>query len=381
MREFRRLARGVITVARRRGVRYFGYLVRGVIVPRTLYRFVWGPPSPAPARRLFHAAARVAGRAPDAGELRAMGLLAEPAAHEVAAGVTADDVQRLMERAHRAGITRVAGGFDCFVRVDGELRFASLPGARVFEIGTAHFLAGRDADRVAFNRRFGAALMTEQQARGALATVKSRLPASYRDYAPIDFGQGVSIGQIASTDSGTGRWDYCNERVVAPIVAGKRVLDLGCNNASLSLMMLRAGAREVVGVEMSPEIAEFARMNARILSWRDLRPYDLTVLTGDMRVFLQQDLGSFDVVTAFCSLYYLPEEDMAAIVRKASAMGATLILQANEAIGGNRPGTARDLRRLMLENGYPDTAIHWPEGFSRPLLVGGSRREASSRVA
>ena len=31
------------------------------------------------------------------------------------------------------------------------------------------------------------------------------------------------------------------------------------------------------------------------------------IRTGDMRLFLTEDLGSFDVVTAFCSLYYLPE--------------------------------------------------------------------------
>jgi hypothetical protein len=89
-----------------------------------------------------------------------------------------------------------------------------------------------------------------------------------------------------------------------------------------------------------------------------------------MRIFLTQDLGRFDVVTAFCSLYYLPHEDMAAIVRKAAAMGATLILQSNEAIGSQRPGTARDLHRLMQENGYPDTQVYAPQGFSRPLLVG-----------
>ena len=86
-------------------------------------------------------------------------------------------------------------------------------------------------------------------------------------------------------------------------------------------MMLRAGAREVVAVEFTPAIAEFARLNARILSWRDVRPYDIQVLTGDMRLFLTEDLGVFEVVTAFCSLYYLPEEDMARIIRKAAVDG------------------------------------------------------------
>jgi SAM-dependent methyltransferase len=381
MQRFGRLFRGVFTVARRRGVGYFSYLIREVTVQRALYRFFWGPAAPRVARRLFQAMAGIAGRVPADEQLQACGLLVERSDTAVAAVVTSADVERLMERAHRAGVTGVSSAFDRVREADGYVRFEALPGARLFRRGSAHYLAGRDADRVAFNRRFGADLMTEEQARASLRAIKAQLPGSYRDYAPIDYGRGLAIGQIASTDSGTGRWEYCNEPVVAPIVAGKRVLDLGCNNASLSLMMLRAGAREVVGVEMSPEIAEFARLNARILAWRDMRPYELTVLTGDMRRFLWEDLGPFDVITAFCSLYYLPERDMEAVIRKAARLGATLILQANEAIGNNRPGRMRDLQRLMVENGYPATQVYAPAGFSRPMLVGPAEEGTSVRVA
>lgn len=377
----RRLVKGVGTVARRRGIAYFGYLLRGVVVPRALYRFGWGPHAPRPARRLFDRAGGLLGHLPDEGELQAQGVLARRGAAPAGGAVTPDELQQLMDRAHAAGVTGVAGSFDRAVRADGDVRFASLSGARRFRKGGAHYLAGRDADRQAFNRRYGVGLLTEPRARAALRAVKSRMPDTYRDYAPIDFGEGLTIGQIASTDSGTGRWQYCNGPVVAPLVTGRRVLDLGCNNASLSLMMLRAGAREVVGVEVSPEIAEFARLNVQILSWRDQRAYDMTVLTGDMRLFLEQDLGTFDVVTAFCSLYYLPRHDMAAIVRKASVMGSTLVLQANEAIGSNRPGTLRDLQQIMAENGYPDVHVHAPAGFSRPMLVGRSEIGASARVA
>ena len=155
---------------------------------------------------------------------------------------------------------------------------------------------------------------------------------------------------------------------MGPIVAGKRVLDLGSNNGSMPLMMLRAGASEVVAIERTPQIAEFARFNARVLAWRDMRPYAMEVLDGDMRLFLTSDLGRFDVVTAFCSLYYLPEADMARIIAKAAAMGATLVLQANEAID-NLPARAAILERLMVSNGYPYVRVHAPSGFARPLLV------------
>ena len=143
-------------------------------------------------------------------------------------------------------------------------------------------------------------------------------------------------------------------------------------------MMLRAGARQVVAIEYSPAIADFARLNARILAWRDIRSYDIDILTGDMRLFLTRDLGTFDVVTAFCSLYYLPEDDMARIIRKAAAMNAVLVLQANEAVD-NLPARTLDLHRLMTENGYQEIVVHTPPGFARPLLVGTTHLAVISR--
>jgi hypothetical protein len=68
---------------------------------------------------------------------------------------------------------------------------------------------------------------------------------------------------------------------------------------------------------------------------------------------------------------------MARIVAKASAMGATLVLQANEAID-NLPARAAVLEQLVVSNGYPDVRVYAPAGFTRPLLVAGSPRAAAS---
>jgi hypothetical protein len=84
-------------------------------------------------------------------------------------------------------------------------------------------------------------------------------------------------------------------------------------------------------------------------------------------------------VTAFCSLYYLPEADMAQIIAKAAAMNAVLILQANEAIENNLPGRTVDLYRLMRDNGYAEIAVHTPAGFARPLLVGHTHLASGAR--
>jgi len=364
-------------VARRRGLKYFGYLLSGVAWPRTLYRYAWGPGASSIGRFAFDRAGRLTADTVSPAQLRDEGLLIG-LGQVGGSSTSAEDVEDVMNRAHAAGIVGVRHAFDRAVRIPGSRpRFAAMPGARRYDRNSPWFLAGRDEDRRAFNSRFGRSLLTEAEARRMLRRLKANVPHGYRDYAPIDFGGGLSIGRIASTDSGTGRWDFFNGGIVGPLVAGKRVIDLGSNNGSMPLMMLRAGASEVVAIERTPQIADFARFNARVLAWRDLRPYAMDVLDGDMRVFLSSDLGRFDVVTAFCSLYYLPQEDMARIIAKASAMGATLVLQANEAIH-NLPARAAVLEQLMVSNGYPDVRLYAPAGFSRPLLVAASPRAAAS---
>jgi hypothetical protein len=362
--------RGAVTIARRRGLGYYWYLLGGVAVPRILYRWVWGPTAPRPMKKVFASVTPLFTRPSTAAELETLGLISDSANPTPATEVPVEEIERLLDRAHASGVTGVANSFDRLTRhADGTLRFISLPGSRIHTKRGAHFSADRDWDRVAFNNAFGTSLLTERTARRALQSLKGRVPLGYRHYAPIDFGGGLGLGRVAVTDSGTGRWEFFNRHVVAPLVAGKRVLDLGSNNGSLPLMMLREGARQVVAVEGTPEIADLARLNGRILQWRDIKQYDLRVITGDMRLFLVQDLGPFDVVTAFCSLYYLPEQDMARVIAHAAAMGATLVLQANEAIGNNLPGRTTDLQRLMQENGYPHPRVYAPDGFARPLLV------------
>jgi SAM-dependent methyltransferase len=371
-------ARGIVTVGRRRGMRYFGYLATGFALPHLLYRLGWGPSAPAPVRALFDAAARRLGSAATRAQLRAADVLLDGQPTDSTRTVTPQEMSELMDRAHAAGITHLRAAFSHAVRgADGRVRFTEVPGARFHTRRGALFLSARDEDRRGFNQQFGATLLTEAGARSRLRSLKANVPQGYRDYAPIDFGGGLAIGQFASTDSGTGRWEFFNRHIVAPLISGRRVLDLGSNNGSMPLAMLRDGAREVVAVEFTPAIADFARANAEILAWRDMRNYHINVLTGDMRMFLTQDLGTFDVVTAFCSLYYLPEEDMARVIAKAAAMGATLVLQANDAIS-NLPAQTGTLRRLMADNGYPDVEVHVSPGFARPLLVG--RAPVASRM-
>jgi len=369
-------ARGLVTVARRRGPGYFGYLLSGVAVPRAAYDVGWSSAAPALCQGVFAAATEFAGRRPDEHELASAGWLSGPVPAAVDP-VDAGEAEALMDAAHRSGIAGLCRAFDSLgCDRDGRLGFTDRRDARRFSRTSLFFAAARDRDRSAFNRRFGTHVLTEATARRLIADAKAKVPEGYRNYAPIDFGGGLTIGQVASTDSGTGRWAFFNQHVVSSLVRGKRVLDLGSNNGSMPLMMLRAGASRVVGVEYTPAIADFARLNARILAWRDICRYDIDIRTGDMRMFLTDDLGEFDVVTAFCSLYYLPEADMVRIIECAAQQRAVLVLQANDAID-NLPARRADLQRLMRANGYSDLSVYAPAGFTRPLLVGRPERAAA----
>ena len=128
----------------------------------------------------------------------------------------------------------------------------------------------------------------------------------------------------------------------------------------MPLMMLRAGASEVVAIEFTPQIAEFARFNAQVLScgasalqnWTSSRP---TCACFSRRI---SDPSMLSPHSARCTA----QADMARVIRTAASMGATLVVQANEAID-NLPAKARDLEPLLRHNGYDLWRSTRPLGF------------------
>ena len=195
-------------------------------------------------------------------------------------------------------------------------------------------------------------------------------------YAPIDFGSGFSIGDIWSVDSGTGRWEYFNRKYLTNLIQDKKILDLGSNNGVMPMMMLRDGVKSVTGLERDGSMIENTRRIQRIFEWHDMQKYDLTIFEEDMRAILEKDIGKFDIVTAFCSLYYLSEEDMARVVRRVAQLAPIMILQAKtdtrSEAGDNKAkkSSLLFLQQLLEENGFPTVFIHNQPNYSRPILVG-----------
>lgn len=360
-----RSVQGLATGAGRRGVGYVSHLLGGAVGPRAAYRFGWGPGAPPILQGFFAAVGELVAAKTDPQELAGLKLTAGDRPAVVVGDAACGEIERLMNRAHAIGITGVSCSFGSLVRTaDGALAFGDLAKARKHHPSSVHFVASRDADRRAFNQLFGESQPTEATMRQSLRQLEPRrLPRSPHP-GPVG-----STASRQTTRSARGLDDFFDHKTIAPLIAGKRALDLGSNNASLPVTMLRAGAREVVAVELIPVTGEESPPNARILSWRDVHPYDIQVLSGDMRLFLSEDLGAFDVVTALCSLCFPPEADMARIIQKAASMNAVLILQANDALD-NLPAKTLDLHRLMRDNGYLEVQVHTREGIAQPLLVG-----------
>jgi SAM-dependent methyltransferase len=297
---------------------------------------------------------------------------------KVTAALSAEFLRNLeaeLDRLHAGGVTGVSSTFgNVLVGPEDQAPwFIDLEGTRNHRSRGWFFQICRDRDRTEFNRRYGREILTEALARARLAEGTAKDPGWY---APVDFGGGLTTGGFWSVDSGTGRWESLNRRVIAPLVEGKRVLDLGSNNGLFPLLMLRAGAREIVGFEISPVFLDQARLVREILEWRDLRSYPLQLHQGDMRELLEKDWGSFDAVTAFCSLYYLEPGSMARVLQRVAEFAPLIIVQANDR---TRPeasdrkaekSSSRFLKKLLEDNGFSRVEVHKPRGFSRPLLVG-----------
>ncbi len=280
-----------------------------------------------------------------------------------------------MDAVHRRGVTGLSLTFgNVIVNEHSDPWLLDFEGAKVYRsTQDVCFLWRRDQDRVQFNKLYARDVMTEKKARDELARVRANGPGWY---APIDFGGGLAVDGFWTVDSGTGRWEFLNHRVMAPLLKDKRVLDLGSNNGIMPLMMLRDGAREVVGLELDPLMVERARVVQRIFEWRDMCKYPFIIHTCDMRAILDADWGAFDLITAFCSLYYLAEEDMTRVVRRAAELAPVMVLQAKT---DTRPEAEDNkaekssvpfLQALLQANGFPHVEIHAPRGYSRPLLVG-----------
>jgi len=251
--------------------------------------------------------------------------------------------------------------------VDWEL---ALP-LRQFSRATATYLRDRDADKL--NQLFGTSLPTAKMLR------RIRLGPSSNIYAPFYAGAGIWWGPIWNPAFGVLRWrDILAKHV--PIPHGGRVLDLGANNGFNALQMLRAGANEAIGVEIDPAAIEQGLFVKRVFEWADNTEYHFSYICGSHADIGSMNLGRFDLITAFCTLYYLSTAAMRKTVSDLAKLSDVLVLQCNNerSIGRRHPETYTKASlpfniELVRNNGFPNVSVIERPGSHRPLVIARTR--------
>lgn len=278
----------------------------------------------------------------------------------------------LMDRIHERGVIIRDVKYGNLLVTGGAPLWCDFDGAAIRRPTSWRSFHDRAADREQFDYFFGGPVLTERRFRTAVAQLAAEKPDLF--YAPIYYGHGSESSAPGSIELGSGKWHFI--RPYLPDLAGKRVLDLGCNNALLPLEMLRAGARGVTAYELNPVFARYARLNHRWFEFVDNRRYPgFELIEGYMHEACEHDWTGYDIASAFCSLYYETPEQMARIVRTLSATAEYFIVQANEN-AEEHDGELREraslpfLSAILRDNGYPKQRLVRFPYYDRPLVIG-----------
>ena len=264
------------------------------------------------------------------------------------------ELERQYDEVHRCGIAGLDVGLGNVVEDSrtGQPVLIDFEVSRYFANRHSFaFAYARNRDRLDINYVYGRNLLTEQSANVELL-VHRRNGSGW--YAPLDFGLGLAVPGFWSVDAGTGRWEHFNGAIITPLVKGKRILDLGSNNGAMPMMMLRSGAKEILCVEQQEKFIKQGRLVVELFEWRDIGCYDLRKYhQGNMLEILETSWGDFDIITAYCSLYHLSEEDMGRVVRRASVLSPMMILQGNLHDRQQKKCSTEFLKIVLEGNRYP----------------------------
>jgi SAM-dependent methyltransferase len=238
----------------------------------------------------------------------------------------------------------------------------------------------RDCDRHRFNALFGTSLLTAEELRRLLspaARVTRDKPRGFAEvYAPVIIRDDIRWGKIWNTDLGVGRWNFIMKEHL-PIPRGGSVLDLGSNNGFNPLQMLRSGASSAVGVEIELEAIKQGKFLKSAYEWLDNRSYDFRYIHGSQADLPKFDLPTFDIVTALCCLYYLPEHQIRDLVRYIRTLTSLLVIQCNTDRLIDRSGQDETYWKasvpfaleMVEQAGFTKREIIAPAGYSRPLVI------------
>jgi hypothetical protein len=133
-------------------------------------------------------------------------------------------------------------------------------------------------------------------------------------------------------------------------------------------------------VEIDPAAIERGLLVKRIFEWADNTEYHFSYIHGSHADIGSMNLGRFDLITAFCTLYYLSAAAMRKTVSDLARLADTLVLQCNNerSIRRSDPETYTKASlsfnvELVRKNGFPNVTVIERAGSNRPLLIARTR--------
>lgn len=188
--------------------------------------------------------------------------------------------------------------------------------------------------------------------------LRTRNLAYGRDYYEFEYGykdwKNITNGGEVFAENAE-RWE-----IIAPLVKGKTVLDIGCNEGYIAIQLARKG-HKVVGIDH--EWIQVAWLNKLIFEWIDKKTLPVKFIEGKIEDYK----GTADTVLFLNVLYHLPREKQKEILKKHKGQ---LIFQCNLRKEKERDtyytSHPDDLIALLKEIGRDYKLIEWRD---KPIVV------------
>lgn len=126
-------------------------------------------------------------------------------------------------------------------------------------------------------------------------------------------------------------------------LAGKRVLDLGCNEGFFALAAAERGCDFVLGIDAQPGKIEQSRL---VFEANGIAPDRFDLRCGDFLAALERETGPFDVVLALGILHWLPWADHFRLLQAAAGVNTDLLIV--DTVVSARSGSVLELRSESL---------------------------------
>jgi len=123
----------------------------------------------------------------------------------------------------------------------------------------------------------------------------------------MTLNKGGKYGKYFGARAGEYTWNTIT-KFLPPSLKGMRILDLGCNAGFYSIQSSLLGAKEVIGVDMSPIFSKQALFIREFFEKSYNKKMNITYIKSDIGNVDFDNMGDFDYVYAIAVLYHIGKQ-------------------------------------------------------------------------